>query len=66
MYIIQSINENQVELFDINKFKECAYANVGDNLYLKNVVKVNNSEPDPKGYIRSIKSIDILMSSNDF
>jgi hypothetical protein len=53
-------------LFDINKFKECAYANVGDNLYLKNVVKVNNSEPDPKGYIRSIKSIDILMSSNDF
>jgi hypothetical protein len=53
-------------MFNINKFIECAEENVGENIYLKNVVKLNNNDPDPRDYVRSINSIDVMMSSNDF
>ena len=32
----------------------------------KNVVKLNNKEPDPKGYIRNIHKVEILKSDKVF
>lgn len=43
---------------DIEKINECAQLFVGRN-YLKNFVRVNEREPDPLNYYRTIDSIKV-------
>ena len=49
----------QENSFDEVKFREALSLFQGE-LYLKNLVKVDNREPDPLGYVRKVDSIRVL------
>jgi len=51
----------QENSFDEVKFREALSLFQGE-LYLKNLVKVDNREPDPLGYVRKVDSIRVLES----
>ena len=53
------------DVFDFEIFKKAGLMYQGRRCF-KNVVKLNNREPDPKGYIRNIHKVEILKSDKFF